>query len=150
MWRVLVLHPGAWVLWVVRGWRAWAWCGGRPVGHLASDLKMAAPPCVVCLPFQLGISFWRLVCVVGRGALDWGNPRPTVVVTTSKMLPASFSFLKAATRFIFFLPDIPILGECPKPGFGWRHRSGVIPSLEAPPWDSGVVGRAWRCLVGSL
>jgi hypothetical protein len=55
----------------VRGRWVWAWCGGRPVGALASDQKMVAPPCGT----RLTLLASDLVSVAGGCDRKWALDR---------------------------------------------------------------------------
>jgi hypothetical protein len=62
------------------------------------------------------------------------------------MLRCSF---KAALRYTPPSPDLLVSGVNPKLWLG-RRRSGVVPSVEAPSGDTGLVVEFWQWLAGSL
>jgi hypothetical protein len=128
------------VAWVVRGQWAWVWCGGHPVGPHASYQKVD-PPCGARFTFPAP----DLALVAGgcvRGWMDWGQPLADGGSHDIGDAAASFSFLKATSRFIPSLHVLPISGENPKLGgpppshTRWRRR------LEIAEWlaISAVVG----------
>jgi hypothetical protein len=80
-----------------------AWCGGRPAGPLASDLKMDAPTSGACITFPaLDIASVARGC--GWSGLWAGeNPWPTLAATMLTMLLAPLSFLKVTSR-LYHLP----------------------------------------------
>jgi hypothetical protein len=117
-------------------WAAWrrrtgARCGGRPNGSSAPDLKgLFLRALLVSAPswIRSGRLVWPEV-VLSTG----GYPCPTVAATLSTTLLATFSFFKAALRYIHPSLTCPSRVKTQKLRLGRRQHSGVASSLEAPP-----------------